>query len=203
MWESPVKRTARTTSQTIIEGAISVMAESGLPRLTTKLVGAKADVSTASIHYFFETKDRLIYESFAHVIRGIRQQFFAARKNEPDPLKRIRKTLEVFFSDQQITGDTVKIWPQLWVHAGTNAETARLFRVYNGRMISNFTHDLREAGMGRDLARIFAFRLNALHRGLWIEMHVAGLITKDDSDKIHDAMMETITQNIGGKHGRH
>lgn len=198
----PVKRTANSTSQTIINGAISVMAESGLPRLTTKLVGARAEVSTASIHYFFETKDKLIYESFAHVIRGIRQQFLGARKGENDPLVRIRKTLDVFFSDQQITGDTVKIWPQLWVHAGTNANTERLFRVYNSRMLSNFVYDLREAGMDKETARIFGYRLNALHRGLWIELHVAGQINKTDSDKIHDAMMHTITQEIGGKHGR-
>lgn len=183
------------TPQSIIAGAISVMAEEGLPQLTTKRVSERADVSTGSIHYFFDTKDRLIYESFASVIRGIRRQLLQARSSA-EPLTRIRKTLDVFFSRAQVSGDTVKIWPQLWVHAGTDAATARLFHIYNARMISNFTYDLRKAGLPRDTARSFALRLNALHRGLWIELNLGGCVTRAETADIYSAMMDTITRDL-------
>lgn len=190
------ERLLNDTPQSIIACAISVMAEEGLPHLTTKRVSQRADVSTASIHYFFDTKDRLIYESFASVIRNIRGQFLTARNENTEPLTRIRATLDVFFSDTQIIGDAVKIWPQLWVHAGTDAATARLFHIYNSRMISNFTYDLRAAGMARPEARQYAVRLNALHRGLWIELHLGGCVTRGETRDIYTAMMDTITQSL-------
>lgn len=193
MSKAALNRLQSETPQAIIAGAISVMAEEGLPHLTTKRVSERADVSTGSIHYFFDTKDRLIYESFASVIRGIRVQLLNARKSG-DALTRIRETLDVFFSRAQVSGDTVKIWPQLWVHAGTDAATARLFHIYNARMISNFTYDLREAGLPRSEARSFALRLNALHRGLWIELNLGGCVTRAETADIYTAMMESITQ---------
>lgn len=195
MSKTPAQRLQSETPQAIIAGAISVMAEEGLPHLTTKRVSKRAEVSTASIHYFFDTKDRLIYESFASVIRSIRAQFLLARKS-PDALTRIRETLDVFFSEAQVAGDAVKIWPQLWVHAGTDAATARLFHIYNARMISNFTYDLRAAGFERDDARKFALRLNALHRGLWIELHLGACVTRAETAEIYSAMMDTITQSL-------
>lgn len=196
MAKTAAKRSGSETSQSIIDGAISVMAEEGLPQLTTKRVSERADVSTAAIHYFFETKDRLIYESFVHVVGNIRRQFLDVRKSTASPLDCIRQTMDVFFSAEQITGDTVKIWPQLWVHAGTDAQTARLFKIYNGRMVSNFTYDLCRAGLPRAAARSFALRLNALHRGLWIELHLGGQITRGETAEIYAAMMETIAQSI-------
>lgn len=195
MAKTQSQRLQSETPQSIIAGAISVMAEDGLPQFTTKRVSERADVSTGSIHYFFDTKERLIYESFASVIRNIRRQFLGARTS-PDALTRIRETLDVFFSDAQITGDAVKIWPQLWVHAGTDDATARLFHIYNARMISNFTYDLRAAGMPRDMARSFALRLNALHRGLWIELHLGGCADATETRNIYTAMMDTITQSL-------
>lgn len=195
MTKTQAQRLQSETPQAIIACAISVMAEEGLPHLTTKRVSERADVSTGSIHYFFDTKDRLIYESFASVIRNIRKQFLSARTS-PDALTRIRETLDVFFSNAQVTGDTVKIWPQLWVHAGTDADTARLFHIYNARMISNFTFDLRAAGLPRAVARSFALRLNALHRGLWIELHLGGCADAAETREIYTAMMNTITQEL-------
>ncbi len=193
--QSQANRLSADTPQAIIAGAISVMAKDGLPQLTTKRVSERAAVSTGAIHYFFDTKERLIYESFAAVIRNIRRQFAGARQSA-DPLTRIRATLDVFFSKAQVTGDTVKIWPQLWVHAGTDKATARLFHIYNARMISNFTYDLHAAGMPRAMARSYALRLNALHRGLWIELHLGGCTDAAETRDIYTAMMETIIRDI-------
>jgi len=54
------REVANDTSQTIIDGALSVMVEQGIASLTTKSVSKKADVSTAAIHYFFDTKKTIL-----------------------------------------------------------------------------------------------------------------------------------------------
>lgn len=174
------------------------MAERGLQQLTTKRVSAQADVSTAAIHYFFETKDRLIYETFAHVIRRVRDNMLSVRSTESDPITRVRKTMDVFFETDQTTGPTVKVWPQFWVHAGLNPQTARLFQIYNGRMISNFTVDLVEAGMSRLNAKSNAYRLNALHRGLWIDIHIGNNLTVSEARKNYNSMIDNFSHIING-----
>ena len=54
------------TRQRIIEAVWSVMAENGLSRLTVRLVGQKAGVSHAMIHYYFASKDELVLSVVEH-----------------------------------------------------------------------------------------------------------------------------------------
>lgn len=54
------------TRQRIIEAVWSVMAENGLSRLTVRLVGQKAGVSHAMIHYYFAGKDELVLSVVEH-----------------------------------------------------------------------------------------------------------------------------------------
>ena len=54
------------TRQRIIEAVWSVMAENGLSGLTVRLVGRKAGVSHAMIHYYFTSKDELVLAVIEH-----------------------------------------------------------------------------------------------------------------------------------------
>lgn len=190
------KDAANDTSQSIIDGALSVMVEDGLAGLTTKLVSQKADVSTAAIHYFFDTKDNLIYSAFVFVIKITRSDLLEARLSETDPLARLRRSIEVFFRSGQVSPDAAKIWPQLWVYAGSDAKTQRLFKIYNARLISNFTYDLCQVGVERGRARTIAFKLNALHRGLWIEQQIGASISKAETSAVLDMVMSEILAEI-------
>jgi len=187
---------ANDTSQSIIDGALSVMVEDGLASLTTKSVSKKADVSTAAIHYFFETKDNLIYSAFVFVIKTTRKDILDARRSETDPLARIRSSVEVFFKSGQVSSDAARIWPQLWVYAGSDLKTRRLFKVYNSRLISNFTYDLCQMGIARPRARLLAYKLNALHRGLWIEQQIGAPITREDCTAILDIAMKEVLAEL-------
>ncbi len=187
------------TSQSIIDGAIAVMADSGLRHLTTKLVSERASVSTASIHYFFNTKERLIHESFAHVMDEMWAQLVDASDEGGEPLSCLRRIMDTFFVAGRNGINAVKIWPQLWHHAGANSETGELFRDYNDRVINLLAAKLIDAGMKQKNARLYAFRLNALHRGLWIELHVGSVLNKSDTDQIYTSIFTTITDEIMGE----
>ncbi len=54
------------TRQRIIEAVWSVMADNGLSGLTVRLVGQKAGVSHAMIHYYFASKDELVLSVVEH-----------------------------------------------------------------------------------------------------------------------------------------
>lgn len=187
------------TSQSIIDGAIAVMADAGLRNLTTKRVSEHADVSTASIHYFFKTKERLIQESFAYVMNRLWGQLCETRDQHSDPIDAIKAMLEVFLGEEFTGVDTVKIWPQLWHHASTNAETGKLFRDYNNKIIDLFATCLLNLGLTPETSRIMSYRLNALHRGLWIEMNVGKTISRLETKRVYASMIETIKAEIEGE----
>ncbi len=183
------KNIANDTCQEIINSTLSAMAEDGIANLTTKSISKRADVSTASIHYFFETKDNLIYNSFVFIIKSIRLDMLAARKGQTDPFIRIRGAVEAHFSATHMSDEAAYIWPQLWVHAGCDERTAKLVRVFGARIISNFTYDLRDAGMERREARLAAIELRALIVGLWLEKQVTKYAAIGERREVFDNVL--------------
>ena len=73
------KSNGSTTPQTIINSTLAVMAEEGFVNLTTKRISKHAEVSTATIHYFFDTKEKLIESAFAYLIRSTREEMITNR----------------------------------------------------------------------------------------------------------------------------
>jgi AcrR family transcriptional regulator len=195
--KASVKRdAANDTSQSIIDSALTLMVEDGLAGLTTKSVSEKADVSTAAIHYFFDTKGNLIYSAFVFVIKTIRKDLLHVRRSEADAITRLRRSISVFFQSGQVSSVAAKVWPHLWVHAGSDSKTGRLFKIYNARLISNFTYDLCELGVSRPRAKILAYKLNALHRGLWIEQQIGAPITREECEVILDMFITEVMAEL-------
>lgn len=187
------------TSQSIIDGTIAVMAKSGLNHLTTKLVSQQANVSTASIHYFFDTKERLIHESFAHVMNEMWERLIEVSEQDQDPLRSLRKIMDTFFETNRNGIDAKTIWPQLWHYAGTNDETGTLFRDYNMRVKNLLEAKLVDAGLNAIRAKLYAHKLNALHRGLWIELHVDTTMKTSDTDQVYTSIFKIISAEIMGE----
>lgn len=188
---------AASTPQSIIDSALAVMAEEGIANLTTKLVSQRAAVSTGAIHYFFETKEKLIYAAFVHVVKTLRDETTAIRRTERDPLARVVRSLDVHFSPFHFEGAASNIWPQLWVHAGVDAAAARLFHVFSRRMITNCTVDFMEAGYERGRARLKAIEFIALMRGLWLQQRLAKTISAEDSWRILQPAIEAVAAETG------
>ncbi|WP_424981496.1 TetR family transcriptional regulator [Maritalea sp. S77] len=188
---------AKDTPQEIINGVLSVMAKEGIANLTTKLVSKRAGVSTASIHYFFDTKDVLIYSAFGYMVRTLRDETIAIRQAEADPLMRIARSLEVHFSPFHFMADISIIWPQFWAYSGSDKNVARLMHIFSSRMISNSTADLRELGFSRTAARMKAIELSALQRGLWIERRLALSVQQEECWRILEAALAAIAQETG------
>jgi len=182
------------TCQGIINSILSAMAEDGIANLTIKSISKRAEVSTAAIHYFFATKDNLIYNAFVFVIKSIRLDMLAARKGEADPFGRIRGAMEAHFSATHTSGEAAYIWPQLWVHAGCDARTAKLVWIFGARMISNFTYDLRAAGMDRREARLAAIELRALVVGLWLEKRVTKYASAEEHTEVLDNVLARLAE---------
>jgi len=187
------------TPQLIINGVLGVMAEEGIANLTTKRVSLRADVSTAAIHYFFDTKDKLIYSAFVYMVRSLREETILIRRAEKDPLKRLARSLEVHFSPFHFVEDASIIWPQFWAYSGADESVARLMHIFSSRMISNNIADLRQLGLPCKEARLKAIEFSALQRGLWIERRLAKSVEQDECWKILERALGVIAKQTGHK----
>ncbi|MFQ5562318.1 MAG: TetR family transcriptional regulator C-terminal domain-containing protein [Parvularculaceae bacterium] len=192
-------RDSGDTSQIIINGVLSVLAEEGIANLTTKAVSARADVSTAAIHYFFETKENLLYSTFRYMVKALRDETTEIRRKETDPLKRIARSIEVHFSPFHFVEDASILWPQLWAYSGSDAAAARLFRIFSARMIGNYTADLHEAGLDPKQARLKAVELSALTRGLWLEKRMAESVEQSECWRILEYALAAVAKETGRK----
>ncbi len=184
------------TPQAIINGVLSVMANDGIANLTTKMVSKSADVSTGAIHYFFETKEKLIYSAFVYMVRSLRDETIAIRNSEPDPLERIARSLEVHFSPFHFVEDVSIIWPQFWAYSGADKNVARLMHLFSARMISNNVADLRELGLSWPEARLKAIEISALQRGLWIERRLASSVEQEECWHILEASLAMVARRV-------
>ncbi|MEM7569999.1 MAG: TetR family transcriptional regulator C-terminal domain-containing protein [Pseudomonadota bacterium] len=187
----------KDTSSTILQSALSVMAEDGVGNLTTKAVSQDAQVSTASIHYFFDTKQKLIYEAFVYVVQSVRRRTIAIRKSQSDPKMRIRKMVELHFSARQTSTNALSVWSQFWVHAAADEKTGRLFKLYSARLISNFTADCVALGLDREAARLKAITICGLIHGLWLEQHLGNVVSAEDTNAIFEQFLARSTSKRG------
>ena len=184
--------TSNDTAQSIIDSTLSAIAIDGISNLTTKSISKRARVSTASIHYFFDTKENLIYNSFAYMIKSIRLDMLDARKGEADPIKRIRDVCETHFTAYQLSVEAANIWPQIWSHASHDPKTARLVKIFGARMISNFTYDLRKLGMPKHQARLGAIELRAMVVGLWVEKQVTKNTFQGERTEVFERLLSRL-----------
>jgi len=182
------------TPQAIINGVLSVMAKEGIANLTTKRVSQRAEVSTAAIHYFFETKEKLIYSAFVYLVRSLREETITIRKTVHEPLMRIARSLEVHFSPFHFAEDASIMWPQFWAYSGADKRVARLMHIFSCRMISNNVADLRQLGLSRREARMKAIEFSALQRGLWIERRLASSVEQEECWRILEAALLAVAK---------
>ena len=182
------------TAHSIIEGTLTVIAEDGISKLTTKAVSERAEVSTASIHYFFDTKENLLYEAFEYFVGKMRSDMIFVRRNEKDPLKRLQKSIDAFFSPDRLSDKNALVWPQIWIYSGHNKKTERLLHMYSSRMISNFTYDLIISGMKREQARLESVKLCAMMHGLWMEKKFGKSIKLEECNQIINAMVQNYSK---------
>ncbi len=187
------KSNGSTTPQTIINSTLAVMAEEGFVNLTTKRISKHAEVSTATIHYFFDTKEKLIESAFAYLIRSTREEMIKNRRTESDPLKRIKKAIELNFSaPMQLTKEAANYWPSLWISSLRKRSAKRLVHINSRRLISNFTYDIKLIGARPQDARRHAITILALVQGLWIEYRLDETVQLEPCLDIFDQYLQQI-----------
>lgn len=180
----------------LIESTLEVVGQFGLENLTIRRVSEHAGVSVGLVHHHFENKSDLVYKTFVYLIKRVREQLTAGRRNIAEPVERMKFMADMCFSDEVLSRGVANVWPHMWTASGHNDDVRRLCSAFSRRLRSNFVHDLRQAGCDHAMANIWAIQALALVHGLWIEHRVCATITLDEVLGIFHGMIDDATGQL-------
>jgi betaine-aldehyde dehydrogenase len=162
----------------LIEATIDTMAAEGFAATTLALIGQKAGVSPGLIAHYFADKDGLLEATLrsmaARLARGLSTRLRAARS----PRQRVQAVIDTTLAAKEFDARTCSVWLAFWGQVIHSTRLRRIQRIYQGRLLSNLRHGLKQIVAADEAARV-AFAVAAMIDGLWLR---AALSSPAESD---------------------
>ncbi|MFF4397471.1 TetR/AcrR family transcriptional regulator [Streptomyces sp. NPDC001480] len=119
-------RTADTRER-ILTAACEVIAETGFEKIRMRMVAERAGVSTALLHYHFDTREKLFTEAMTHSFANTAVDVDRDAETAPAAVILGRIVRNLLPTDPVLHQDW-RLWQELWVRA-LRDETTRVFAV--------------------------------------------------------------------------
>lgn len=134
----------------ILQAACEVIAEKGITALRVTDVAKRAQLSTGSVHYYFETKRDLTHAAFEWNFAQSLARRESILTKHTDPLARLRAFVNSYLPGDATTSAAWRVWAETWVEALHDPELRKLNdRVYGQwrAMITEIVSDGQEQGL--------------------------------------------------------
>lgn len=119
-------RTADTRER-ILTAACEAIAEIGFEKIRMRMVAERAGVSTALLHYHFDTREKLFTEAMTHSFANTAVDVERDAETAPAAVILARILRNLLPTDPELHQDW-RLWQELWVRA-LRDETTRVFAV--------------------------------------------------------------------------
>jgi TetR/AcrR family transcriptional regulator, transcriptional repressor of bet genes len=158
----------------LIRATIAVIARHGYSGTTVSRVARKAGVSVGLVNFHFQSKERLVRETFRHLSAEydlVWRRNLAAVADEPRA--RLDVMIRTYFDPQVFTREKLPVWFTFW----SDAELRDRYRVAAVRVERRYVHQVeteirRLLGDARDAAARAAkvtVALSAMIDGFWLQ----------------------------------
>ncbi|MCT7351744.1 TetR family transcriptional regulator [Streptomyces sp. 15-116A] len=119
-------RTADTRER-ILSAACEAIAEIGFEKIRMRMVAERAGVSTALLHYHFDTREKLFTEAMTHSFANTAVDVERDAETAPAAVVLARILRNLLPTDPELQQDW-RLWQELWVRS-LRDETTRAFAV--------------------------------------------------------------------------
>lgn len=133
----PIRRSA------LVQATIEEIGAAHSLDVTVGQIAKRAGMSTALAHHYFGGKDQIFLAAMRHILAEYGAEVRARLAEARNPRDRAAAIIIGSFDETCFAPATVNAWMTLYAAAPTNAETARLLRLYQRRLRSNLRHALR------------------------------------------------------------
>ncbi|MGW1893385.1 TetR/AcrR family transcriptional regulator [Streptomyces sp. NPDC002004] len=115
------------TRERILSAACEVIAEIGFEKIRMRMVAERAGVSTALLHYHFDTREKLFTEAMTHSFANSAVDLDRDAESVPAAVVLARIVRNLLPTDPELHQDW-RLWQELWVRS-LRDETTRGFAV--------------------------------------------------------------------------
>ena len=98
----------------ILEATCRVIAREGADGLRMGTVAREAGVSSALLHYYFDTRADLLMQAFDHADTKADEAAESALNGIPDPLDRLRRLLLIYAGGDSVFREDWVLWVEMW-----------------------------------------------------------------------------------------
>lgn len=151
----------------LIEATIAMIHEEGFTNASISKISKRAGLSSGIVAHYFDDKSGLLTATLQHLMRVLGEETKNQLKDARTPIERLLAIVNSNFSDDQFKPGVVDVWLAFWALVPTSPDLARLHRINERRMQSNFQHALKPLLPPEKIAST-ATGLAALVEGLWI-----------------------------------
>ncbi|MDU8945093.1 choline-binding transcriptional repressor BetI [Ovoidimarina sediminis] len=156
----PIRRKA------LVDAAIVEVGAHGAHAVTVGAIARRAGVSSALAHHYFGAKSDLLTAAMRRILGDLGQAVRAELARAGTPEERVRAVIRASFAAPNFRDEVISAWLNFYVSALSEAQAARLLKVYHRRLHSTLAHALRPRfGAGAHQA---AETLAALIDGIYI-----------------------------------
>lgn len=136
----------------IMTAACEVVAEIGYRSLRIADVARRAQASTGTVHYYFDTKRELMLAAFEWNFTRSLERRRELLDGDGDALRRLRAFVESYLPRGEETVNAWRVWAELWVEALHDPDLQEVNeRVYGEwrRIVAAIIRDGQDAGQFR------------------------------------------------------
>lgn len=156
----PIRRAA------LVEATIAEIGSSGTLDVTVAQIARRAGMSSALAHHYFGGKEQIFLAAMRHTLTIYAAGVRGALAMAEGPRPRLEAIVRASFAGGNFRREVVAAWLNFYVLAQVSEDARRLLAVYQGRLRSNLTRDLRPLVGAR--AGDVANRVAALIDGVYL-----------------------------------
>ncbi|MBI1416339.1 MAG: transcriptional regulator BetI [Limimaricola sp.] len=169
----PIRRAA------LVKATIDEIGAVGNLDVTVARIAKRAGMSSALAHHYFGGKEQIFLAAMRHTLTLYGAEVRGALSMAQGPRARVEAVIRAGFTRANFRREVVAAWLNFYVLAQTLPEAQRLLTVYQGRLQSNLTHDLRKLVGSR--APDVAFRLAGLIDGLYLRQALGTVLPRNEA----------------------
>lgn len=134
----PIRRSA------LVQATIAEIGAAHSLDVTVGQIAKRAGMSSALAHHYFGGKDQIFLAAMRHILSEYKAEVLRRLARTHTPRERAAAIIEASFDQTCFAPATVAAWMTLYAASRTNRDTQRLLRIYQRRVRSNLSHELRD-----------------------------------------------------------
>lgn len=173
----PIRRAA------LVKATITEIGVQGSLDVTVSQIAKRAGMSSALAHHYFGGKEDIFLAAMRHTLTLYGASVRGALSMAKGPRDRVEAIIRAGFGSSNFRREVVAAWLNFYVLAQTNSEARRLLVLYQRRLRTNLSHDLRPLVGAR--APDVAERIAGLIDGLYLRQSLGAKVPSGDAAADH------------------